>query len=238
MSLVFCIIAARNERRFLPGFLSHISRFVDGIIGLDDGSIDNTQEVFAQEPKVRAILTGLAPLVAHGHETRNRNRLLLEARKHGATWVLCGDADERFETEFLRSLRDHISDGDRHGTWIRSLQLVNLWDSDRHFRVDGVCAPRRSRRMFRLPPVFSPRLGNELHQSWYPPELAAMPTADMDTYLYHLRMIHREDREMRWAKFQAADPNRMHQKIGYDHLVDERGLQVQAIPPGRGFEYC
>jgi hypothetical protein len=53
--------------------------------------------------------------------------------------------------------------------------------------------------------------------------------------LYHLRMIASADRAARFARYQVLDPDRLYEPKGYDHLVDEAGLQRELIPPERGF---
>ena len=74
-----------------------------------------------------------------------------------------------------------------------------------------------------------------MHQAWFPPELADARMARMNAYLYHLRMIDRADRETRYEKFRIADPNNEHQRIGYDHLIDETDLALKPVLPWRKF---
>jgi glycosyltransferase involved in cell wall biosynthesis len=235
LSKIFCIVAARNESKYLSGFLSHVAPYVDGIVGLDDGSTDITIEIFKGQSKVVSLLTGSPPKVAHGNETINRNRLLQEARRLGASWILCGDADERYEESFLKNLRTHVFHGNLGGDVVRCVRLVNLWNSYDHYRMDGLCGPRWAPRMFKLPQLFSSRNTQQLHRPWYPPELEGEPKVNMEANLYHLRMIDSEDRKLRWQKFKTVDPSNLHQEIGYDHLVDENGLSLKKIPRGRGF---
>ena len=235
MNKICCVIAARNESRYLPGFLSHVGPYVHSIIGLDDGSSDNTLEIFQRSKYVSAVLTGPAPEFAHQHETINRHRLLMEAKRQGATWVLYGDADERFEQEFLEAIGAHCHAGDKSGEVVRFFRLVNLWNSHVLYRADGLCGPRWAPRMFKVPAAFQIRPDNLLHRPWYPPELDTKPKAQMDAFVFHLRMIEAEDRLARWKKFKAIDPDNQHQSIGYDHLINERGLALEAITRGRGY---
>jgi glycosyltransferase involved in cell wall biosynthesis len=237
MNKIFCIIAARNESQYLPGFLSHIGPYVDGIIGLDDGSTDETISIFQRSKEVISLLRGPPPEIVHGNETINRSRLLKEARRLGASWILCGDADERYEESFLKELQTHIQHGNISGDFVRCVRVVNLWDSHTHYRVDGLCGPRWAPRMFKLPENFTSRAAQELHRPWYPPELDGVPKTNMEANLYHLRMISAEDRWLRWQKFRLADPNNLHQTIGYNHLIDERGLTLEEIPEERGFSF-
>jgi glycosyltransferase involved in cell wall biosynthesis len=231
---VFAIIAVRDEARYLPGYLRHIREHVDGIVALDDCSIDRTAEILAGEPKVLSILREDRRGPPHANETRNRYRMLAEAARLNARWVLCCDADERFDTAFLGRVRREAEKGERTGRPIREVRLVNLWNSRDHYRADGRCGPRWAPRMFRVPAEFSER-PFAMHRPWFPPELDTAPRAYMNAYLYHLRMIAREDRERRYAKFRAIDSDNAQQQVGYAHLIDEGDLRLKPVLPWRGY---
>ena len=49
---VIALLQARDEERFLPGWLANVAPCVDGIVALDDGSTDRTAEILADHPKV------------------------------------------------------------------------------------------------------------------------------------------------------------------------------------------
>ncbi len=231
---IFGVISVRNEERYLPGFLYHIAPYVNAIIALDDCSSDATADILRSEPKVISILREHRLGPAHAHEASNRHRLLTEAARLGADWVLCADADERFEERFLRRLRAEARIGNECEEPVRLLQLVNLWNSPNYYRTDGLCQPRGSARMVRLPSTITCRSPG-MHQPWFPPELQDAPRANIRANLYHLRMIDRRDRERRFEKFRSVDPDNHDQTIGYGHLVDETGLMLKRIPAGRGY---
>jgi hypothetical protein len=231
---VFCITAVRNEARYLPGFLNHLRGHIDGIIALDDSSTDHSLELLQRHSAVLSVLRERNNAVSHGNETSNRFRLLQEAARLGARWVLCGDADERFEEAFLGRIRSEMETGERAGQHVRCLKIVNLWNSDKHYRKDGRCGPRWTPRMFRVPARFSQR-PQAMHQAWFPPEMDHIPRTNMNAYLYHLRMIEKADRLARYKKFKAIDPGNRHQAIGYGHLIDEAGLHLKSVLPWRTF---
>ena len=231
---IVCVIQVRNEKRFLPGFLHHLAPHVDGIVALDGGSTDTTLAILAAEPKVLSVLHERAPGAPHAHEIENRHRLIVEAARLGADWVICLDADERLEERFLRRLRADLLRRERQGKDVLFVRIVNLWDSADHYRVDGICQPRWTARLFRMPRTLT-RRGPLLHQPWFPPELDAAPRGYAPANLYHLKMIDRRDREARFDKFTAIDPDRRHQPIGYDHLIDERGLTLRPVLPFAGY---
>jgi glycosyltransferase involved in cell wall biosynthesis len=229
---IFCLIQARNEQRFLPGFLHHIAPYVDGIVALDDCSTDSTPDILRREPMVLSVLHERRAGPAHSHEVSNRHRLLLEAARLGARWVLCADADERFEEGFLRRVRTETRKGEWFHRQLCCVRLVNLWDAPDQYRLDGRCGPRWTVRMFRIPASITARRPG-MHQPWFPPELDGVVPVRMRAILYHLRMIDRADREARFLKFSAVDPHAVEQAIGYGHMVDETGLKLRRISPRR-----
>lgn len=234
MMSCFCLTAVRDEERYLPGFLHHIRDHVDGILALDDCSMDNTLAILKADPKVVAILREENRGIPHANESRNRHRLLVEAVKHGAAWALCADADERFEEGFLRNLPGEIARGEQLGQPVRCLKIVNLWNSPYHYRADGPCGPRWAPRLFKIPRTFTER-PFAMHRPWFPPQLDEAPRTRMDAYLYHLRMIESEDRRRRFEKFRSVDPDNRHQARGYDHMIDETNLELRLVPSWRRY---
>lgn len=231
---VFCLIQVRNEERALPGFLHHMRDHVDGIVALDDCSTDSTAGILKNEPRVVSILSEDAAGPPHANETRNRHRLIREAARLGAAWVICADADERFEDAFLGRVREEADAGDRSGRHLRFVRIVNLWNSRSLYRLDGLCGPRFTCRMFKVPAEIG-RRPPKMHQPWFPPELDAAPRAFMNANLYHLGMMERRTREARFRKFKSIDPERRHQAIGYKHLVNEANLELRPVLPWRRY---
>jgi hypothetical protein len=48
-------------------------------------------------------------------------------------------------------------------------------------------------------------------------------------------MMRAEDRLARYARYKALDPSGRFQKIGYEYLLDESGIELTAIPPELDF---
>ena len=49
-------------------------------------------------------------------------------------------------------------------------------------------------------------------------------------------MMNPVNRKLRAEVFKKLDPNNEYQKIGYDYLYDESGLQLETMPEGREFD--
>lgn len=234
---ILCVMQLHNEARYLEGCLAHLRGHVDGVVALDDGSTDGTGALLEQDSLV---LDRMTLPVCHPHvwdELRNKQVLLERARDLGADWVLVCDADERFETAFLESLR-HIA---RALPSIPPAAVVmsvkELWNSPTQYRIDGVWGTKRQARFFSLPADIRFDRNQALHGSWLPDayvEQARM--IRMFHHLYHLKSIRHEDRVRRRDLYKRLDPDRRYQSIGYDYLAEEPDtLRLESIRPGRDY---
>lgn len=230
------LLQARNEQRFLPGWLENVAPAVDGIIALDDGSDDATAELLAAHPKMLQVIRN--PAGQPWSERGNHMALIKAGRQHGAEWLLCVDADERLEQRFAGDIAQILARADEKGIEAYSLQLRELWNDRSHYRKDGIWGRKARYRLFRNDirhTKFDPR---PLHRYWMPLEIVtrlASVGAHLPHNLYHLRMVLPEDRRTRHLRYVTMDPDNRYQPQGYDYLVDEAGMELATIPPERDF---
>ena len=59
---------------------------------------------------------------------------------------------------------------------------------------------------------------------------------DADLRLYHLRMIDPADRMPRVERYRRLDPDHRLQEIGYEYMLDNSGLEICPVEPGREYE--
>jgi glycosyltransferase involved in cell wall biosynthesis len=235
MTLI-ALLQARDEARFLPGWLENVAPAVDAIIALDDGSKDSTAALLAAHPKTLEVISN--PPGQPWNERANHMALIQAGRRHGAAWFLCVDADERLEQGFAGEASALLADAARKGLDAYSLQVRELWNDRAHYRVDGLWGGKARYRLFRNDPRhtrFDPR---PLHRYWMPFEIVGnleKAGAHLPYNIYHLRMIRPEDREARFRRYAALDPGNRYQPQGYDYLVDEVGMELVRIPPDRDF---
>lgn len=232
---LLCLLAARNEMRFLPGYFANVAPHVDGIVALDDGSSDGTAESIATQPSVLELIRR-APDRPSWDEVGNFRSLHAAALRHGAEWILWLDADERLERDF-RTRAEHVI---RRGAWLGliayALRIRELWDSPDTFRADGLWGRKRQVRLFRALPghLFDTRPVHATRGPLQGRVLDAFPCTDLT--VYHLRMIRREDRVARRDRYLALDPEgRFQPNVGYHYLTDEGGLKLVRVPRTRGF---
>lgn len=220
--------------RFLPGLFENLTGQVDGVVALDDQSTDESRAFVESQSLLLELLT--VPLGAQEEleDSKNRPRMTRAAWEHDADWLLGIDADERVEQGFRERAEREIDRAEAEGHAAMWVPFLELWDAPDQVRVDGVWGEKRKACLFKADRShqFEER---RLHSNWaswpYPP--GGFPRADLR--LYHLRMIRPEDREARAARYLRLDPDRVWQEIGYDYLVDESGMELRPIEPGRGY---
>lgn len=163
-----------------------------------------------------------------------RHALYEAAFAAGAQWLLCVDPDERFEVGTAGRIRAMALVPGRT-SWsfdLREMYTPTAW------RSDGVWGRKQQRRLFRIFGNQFPiaergaLVANPLHDQWVP---AGYRTLRSGLNLYHLKMIDRGRRVARRDLYNALDPQRHFQEIGYDYLADDTGAVLTEITPERGY---
>jgi hypothetical protein len=230
------LLQARNEERYVPGWLENIGPAVDGIVALDDGSTDRTAALLRTHPKLLALLHN--PAGSGWDEPGNQARLIEEGRRHGATWFLALDADERVEKLFASRVRELMAEATAIGADAYLFHLREMWGDRNHYRSDGIWRDKAQFRLFRNLPGKFTFDDRPHHRSWLPLEIKNRLGAvgfGSGLSIYHLKMIAPADRAARVARYEALDPDASLQAIGYAYLADETGLRLTRIRRKRRF---
>jgi hypothetical protein len=232
---IVTLIAIRNEEQYLEGYFRHLRDFVDGFIVFDDNSTDNSLSIISAEPKVLSVVRRTESSPPHFFEVENRKALLSKACELGAGWVLCCDADERYEKAFLKDLgRLTMENPDQS---VIALRLRALWNTPDQYRIDGIYADRHKYVLFPCVPFENYYSLKVLHRPWYPPALDRPERKQILSFnLYHLKSIDPKDRIRRYEKFKTVDPCFKEQPEGYEHLIEERNAVFERIPDGREYD--
>ncbi|NTX50279.1 glycosyltransferase family 2 protein [Myxococcus sp. CA039A] len=238
--MLVAVLQLRNEAYYLRGCLDHLRDHVDAFVALDDGSTDETRAILAAEPKMADVLTNPPrPDEVGWDEPGNRSRLLRRAKELGARWVLCGDADERFEQGFLARLPEYLLKAEKQNRPLVAMRYRELWDGVAQYRADGLWGRKTRCCAFPLPDTmtFGGRRHTKFHGVWYPEQLVGARHLMLDHGLYHLRMVKPEDRIARRDRYVRLDPESRFQRVGYDYLTETRGVKLKPIPPGREYAF-
>jgi hypothetical protein len=219
---ILALIAFRDEERFLPGFFDNVAPHVDGIVALDDQSLDSSAAI-------------AVPAGAHGdNEDAILRRMLIQAAwRHDADWLLGIDADERLEDGFRDRAEREIDRAEAAGFDAMWIPFKELWEPER-VRVDGLWGEKRKACLFRSSRThgFDTK---RMHTHWasLPEPPGSWPVADLR--LYHLRMIEPADRVARYERYRRLDPDNAIQPVGYDYMLDDSTLELADVEPGRGY---
>jgi GT2 family glycosyltransferase len=229
---LIALVQFKDELRYLPGLFENLAPHVDGVVALDDGSTDGSAEYVAGRPEVLELLPGLG---GGWDEASNRERLIRAAWEHGADWLYGIDADERVERHFRARAERILARAEADGESAFYVRLRELWDAPDRVRVDGVWSRKLKACLFRArrDHAFDRR---EFHGHWAPRndrEDDRFPIADL--LVYHLRMVHADDRAARRARYEALDPEARWQSIGYAYLTSAEELVTAPLPYGRDF---
>lgn len=220
--------------RFLPGLFENLAGQVDGVVALDDQSVDDSRSFVESQPLLVDLLTVEPGAQEELEDGRNHASLIRAAWEHDPEWLFGIDADERVERAFRQRAEGEIERAERDGEVALWVPFRELWDAPDQFRMDGIWSEKRKACLFKADRGhrFHER---RLHSIWapWPPANGEYRTADLR--LYHLSMIRAEDRQMRRERNQRLDPDRVLQEVGYDYLVDEQGLELVALEPGREY---
>ena len=221
--------------RFLPGLLRNLAPQVDGIVALDDGSRDGSDRLLAECPRVLQLLRNPSDRRDYD-EPGGLRRLVAAALDHRADWIIVVDADERLERDFRVRAERVVRRGRRLGLRAFEVRVREVWDRPDRFRADGIWGLKWTPRLFRALPGqgYDER---PLHGAKAPLQgriFGIFPIADL--FIYHLRMLRREDREARRRRYETLDPlGRWQPDRGYAYLTDERGLRLRPVPIHRGY---
>lgn len=228
---IICLCCFRNAHSYLPEFFSHLREYVDGFIVMNDRSdmADDSIAVTLDLKVITMLRRRSQNYAPFAYEQQNRRILLGEAGDEGADWVLCLDADERLELNFLRSMRELC---ESRSTSVISVRVRDIWNKYGEFRTDGIWGNKRKSILFDLnycDDYKNPPIG--LHQPWV--NTTIQPVEHTDFNLYHLGSATGPLRAKRVRQHNQADPDKRWQSIGYDYLAKEDGLTLESIPEER-----
>jgi glycosyltransferase involved in cell wall biosynthesis len=207
---MLAVFSYHHDVGLVPDLLANLAPMVDGWVAYDDR---HTPAAFSNEPRRRALLID-------------------RARELGATWVLAVDPDERFERGLATAIRLFTRERQRIVWQFNLREMFSLGE----YRVDGIWGVKSQGRLF---PVFDGTFCSRapVHGAWFE-HIPGYSFLSTGFNLYHLRMINSARRAARRDLYSRLDPQQKYQAVGYDYLLDESRMELDAIPRGRDFLPC
>jgi hypothetical protein len=201
------VFSFRYDEQLVPDLLKNIEPFADDYIAWDDRKND----------------------LIWRHDGEANNRLTEEARAKKADWVLHIDADERFEKNAGRVIREIIKSRKKV---VYGFPFRELW-TPHSYRVDGVWGKKAKYVLFPL--LTGQKFMNTRVHSQVSPQNDDYERVLTNVNLYHFKMIDPKNRLDRMRLYKQLDPVNQFQSIGYDYLNDESGLVLEEIAKGREY---
>ena len=233
---VTAILQCFNAESYLQDWLDHVSCFASQVIVLDDGSTDATSGILQSSKVITHLITRDSYRKTAWSELANRQILLAEAGAAGADWVFSIDVDERLERDAANCLEKIIEEAEHDGRTVVSFRLREIWDNANTFRVDGIWGEKRKASLFKFDWQSHDHDTMNLHGEWYSVTTHVDKILNLELNLYHLKMLERSDRIARAQRYKELDPNNEYQTIGYDYLIDETNIRLEAIPEQRMYD--
>lgn len=204
MTRLISAILARNEAaedRYLRRVIARCMEFSDDVLVLDDNSTDATRDIAAE---MGCVVHVRADVVAWGAEAPARAQLWDAAAELAGPegWVLVCDADMLLEGDPRPLCASWGVTG-----W--AFPLVDLWDSEETFRVDGPWGhgPRTPRPWLfkpgalREPPVWPDR---GVHVGHCPSNWLGPTGVAPDLFWRHLGWMKREHRQSKYTQYMSV----------------------------------
>lgn len=231
-----------NESHHIKEFLDSVYNFVDGIIILDDGSTDNSYDIFDVNIYKKIICKFKKIRQNTFDDLQNRNMLLSIYENMlnyiDNQWVLWLDMDERLgdsENTILglrKMLLSNYFDGD-----VLSVSFFNMWNNNQYNRdyplsFEGI---QKRYKIFRKIEQLKPykiESNKKLHFQLYPNSYKTTKFKYLPISVKHLGTSSKELRIKKYKDYKMYD-KKQDQK-SYEHFLQEKPRLIN-FTPNRSF---
>lgn len=210
---LIALIPTYNESEYIKECLRSVEKYCDGIIVLDDDSIDNTYQIVESD---KLLVKAKKERICFD-DKQNRNMILDIASFFKTEWFIFIDADERFYDRFM-NLNDLMKlPVDTIGIWI-----ANLWDDQGLYRINMPDTHSYSQnglwfrwRMFRNKGRMQILGKNKLHFNSVP---YVKNIAISETLFLHIGYLNEKKRSDKYEFYMKEDLNKM---MDYDSILSD-----------------
>lgn len=220
----------KNEAHHIHDVIARILPLCQRVFIFDDHSTDDTIALcqsFGERVTVfRSPFEGL-------DEVRDKNYLLEKIVAADPEWVLWIDGDEVLEHSGPEKLKAACSS---QGIAAFTLKIAYVWNDPHHIRVDGIYGRFTRASLFRLrgQPVdqlhfLASGYGGNFHCGNVPRGLVGI-TRPINVRLKHFGYMTREQRQAKYAWYNAIDPNN-DLEDRYRHIAEIPGARYAPGPP-------
>lgn len=221
---VLCLLPVRNGEQHLLSYFENVRQFANGIIALDDGSIDGTIKLLNEEPLVLEVISHpKRDSYAGWDDSYNRQKLLNASAKYKPKWILWLDADELIapcDIPLVHKLIDDIAvSGNAY-----AFEVLRMVGDLEHFDLHKLWVYR----------FFHYQKEQCLPQSRL--HFDPIPTDIPETHQFRtiIRILHKgsmtsDDRRLRFRKYKEADPKLVWQS-SYINLLKPPGYLWKLRP--------
>lgn len=217
-----------NEMYFLKGFLDDMAKYFDGIILLDDGSIDGTYDQATHDK----LLLKVQKERIEFNDLENRNILLNIASFFKTEWLCFMDIDERFDERY--SNLEEITQNQAEN--VISFYFVNIWDDVNYFNSSF---PNTNNGLFMRARLFRNIGRTQINTTQKKLHFAATPLKEKGLeariLVKHYGHLTKEMRLKKYNFYKAEDTNC--DQFDYDYLFKEsselnniNNLSLQILP--------
>lgn len=198
----------RNESgRYLERVLKQAIEYIDHVVILDDASEDNTallcQEILQETPLT--LHTNKVPLFHN--EILLRRQLWEMAVKTNPKWIIIMDADELFEDNASKKLRELLSCSANFD--YLSFRLFDLW-TETQYRDDPLWQAHKWYRPFivrNIPDFQAQWQETPQHCGRFPKNIMDLRGGTSPLRIKHLGWVRPQDRLAKYYRYQELDPN-------------------------------
>lgn len=203
---LLAMMVVRNEAdRYLLPVLSHLAKYVDGMVFLDDASTDRTAEICQAQKKTFRYRRLTEPLFTTD-ESVLRTILWEMTVELEPTWILALDADELLETKIIKELPALAN---QKSFDLVAFPIYHFWGDLFHYRVDHYWNPYLSRTacLYRYQKDLSYHWpSRKLHCGRFPSEVAGVPRLSSPIRLFHLGYANKKEHHQKYHNYLSLDP--------------------------------